>query len=643
MNPDSSPSKRRPSKLDMSKIFSKATGSRNNRAVSSPTSLFSHGHYLPDVPLLPQELSIPIGGGPFGNGRKLSKNSKRTEILEQRRPQTAGAKPKAQSRRTKNWFDGLLEAEDRLDEAFNLEFPEDFHAINDNIPPIPTIPKRHRSPAPTRAPSQSRPDSREEFSIRIVDRSSPFRSPPNDSIYELSAKRPSWQTSSPSLRTSYIVAQSVPFNSPVDISHDHAESIEEQMTLHAEPIPTLPEVEVEKEVVVEEEENDELPGVRDSIIFDDLDDLDEIVTIAEAQTCKVLPVNSSWPPIPRSPSWAQRKQSFPIQSFPVRAGAVRRIETAPVKSKSVSVDHGSGNNIREHILTVPARPASIITLSPSFPPPKADSKHKLMAVTEEEEALLAMMRNKRAAMASSSFAAGYKTGLLASPQNSMFQPNVMANPRSRPSDIKEQSHSAPLSPPLSDASSQHTMEHNSVSEESLILPIPSQQLDKLYTSLPLSPSSTHPGMSPSATSPALSSPTTPAATRSMCDIAVVIADERSRGSSTTSSVDIMERDSLEKKELGLMSSTTSTCPSIDENCRESVEVHVVSVGSSPVRDEPQKRGLAAFRMGQETDLLSVPNANIRVGAGNRSSVIDDVMAAWSDLGGWGDLDRFRYS
>jgi hypothetical protein len=699
--------RRRPSRLDLTNIFPKTPSNANTTTgnhISSPTSIFSSGPYLPEVPILPLELTSPKSAT-GSTQRKLSKSKRSGSVEQLRRPQTASAATTRRqggsgSRKTKHWFDGLLEAEDQFLVPFEPEVP------------VPPIPKR------IHPPTKSRTVSREEISIRLVERSSPIRSSPKGlaPMYETSMKRTSWQGQyAQSLRASVI---SDPSELQDRTPQETQQSGFEDSSLSDSPTPQVDEFldagESDSESD-EERDSSSLPGVRDSIA---IEELDETVTIGEAQAFQVRPrrilgkvqVTSAQ----QVTQLATRPQNGKLQSSrPIVLKAVPR---------KISISHdkaleSSSTTVKPAEATPPSRPDSIISISPSSLGHMQDPKHKLMAVTAEEEALLAMMRQKRAAMASHSFAAGYKTALLSSPQSPMFVnvrrnsgcgPSLTARSRSSIGGELAQNIEPPLSPPPASrlpsppeeetvTEQKSTEKRNrdsliqsstssrqpSVSEQPpirLSSPVP---IDTLYTklhTLPTSPTMIDGlSMSPSNTSQTsgLPSPVTPQTARSANNVAIVIPDSSSRSDSSGSETDFLDHTSIDSQKTfsslptslhaHVRASSGSTAVSDDEGA--SIEVHAISQDVTPKgkdtslhRPNFSRRILATQQYGsyssyihnnahqlQEpvTSFLNTTNA-IHVHNGCcgevtdvRCSVADDVIQAWGDLGGWQDLNRFR--
>jgi hypothetical protein len=178
-------------------------------------------------------------------------------------------------------------------------------------------------------------------------------------------------------------------------------------------------------------EDSNLPRVRDSIALSEIDDA---VSIVEAQAFHVQPsrlhrlgprrlegLNSPTRshteehyPRPSSRHTSHTAYTTQTASFarPVRIGGNKHLQRSPSLADSGHFD----------AMTPKSAPGSIWNGRPGSAqhpplPSRAEQAQKLMAVTEEEEALLEMMRRKRAAMASHSFAEGYRTALRQSPQS----------------------------------------------------------------------------------------------------------------------------------------------------------------------------------------------------------------------------------
>jgi hypothetical protein len=618
--------------------------------------------------------------------------------MEERRPQTASgstirAQRRENSRRTKHWFDGLLEAEDQFEVSFE---PEEI------LPPLPTR---------VHSPVKSRNLSREEISIRLVDRSSPIRSSPMNMVpvYETPMKRTSWQGHyAQSMRASVISDQTQQggYSPQYGISNVHSRfsrdtSFTEQASFTEQTTPIATEFPSVEESEFEDDCDSHFASVRDSIA---IDELDETVTIGEAQAFQVGPrrvigdmhVTSNIQPdslLNDRPHFAQ------IQSPRAIVIPVTPRLTEDTQDKAPEAENATNCNVTT---IAPSRPDSMISVSPRTTSPRPDSKHKLMAVTAEEEALLAMMRQKRAAMASHSFAAGYKTALMSSPQSPMFvnvrnggEGGTTLDPRSRSSrgDLT-QTIDPPLSPPpagVLPAPPEEPMdgpESPAVAQETIVQSLPEHPpttlsspapIDTLYnklSALPNSPTLNSFGlsMSPSNTSQlsGLPSPVTPHALRSTNDVAVVIAPGSSRSNSTASDTDILECAALESQKMfpSPPSSTesrrrtdgSSAIGSDDD--RSSFEVQPVSSEVTPKAKEilsphqiplqlspiPYQRSVYAednHHDNNTTDFLHQKQTQHVHHNGCcdendiRCSVADDVLAAWGDLGGWQDLERFR--
>lgn len=741
-SPKRAQDRKRPSRLDLSKLFPKSGGANSNsstsRVVSSPTSVFSAG-YLPEIPMLGQDLMSPSSLS-LKSQRKLSKSFRHASADQLRRPKTAGAPEstpapavqpimlksfrRTELRKTKHWADGLLEAEDQFEIPMTPMTPD----ISD-MPPVPALPQRMRPPVKPRTMS------RDELSIRVVERSSPNRPSPGDSLqaYDNNSRRTSWQSQiaplrasilekrnqyTPGSRFSVLTQSTVQRDSILSQSTTQRDSVLSQSTVQrdsvlsqstmtrdsyvdhrasqAEPFPTVEEADTETE-----DEDSDLPDVRASIAFSDID---ETVTIGEAQAFEVRPrhmlgnlqlktntqMNGSatFRQLNDTPMQSPQAVLIPAASFrktSVSSGG----KTTPIAEQASRNSADSSGTTRRNSIT-PTTPGA---------PPLVESRHKMMAVTAEEEALLAMMRQKRAAMASHSFAAGYKTALLSSPQSPMFvnvrresRVDNITVPRSRPS--MSDNIQPPLSPPPS-TDLPTPPEHSSDPEprthyprESLaqsISTISSSQsqpdrdptkapsvvgLDTLYTKLhalqPNSPTMTTSGlsMSPSNTSQlsALPSPVTPDASRSTNDLSVIIADPSSRTNSNVSERDILERNTLDSQKSSFMSSTSlplrrEVAASIasDDDGASSIEVHPVSNETTPNSRDGQhtKRTVPSSRMPAPYNYGAYSTAYVHQHAGSflasaphvhengccaesdaRCSVVDDVMAAWGDLGGW---------
>jgi hypothetical protein len=170
----------------------------------------------------------------------------------------------------------------------------------------------------------------------------------------------------------------------------------------------------------------------------------------------------------------------------------------------------------------------------------------------------------------------------------------------------------------------------------------------------------------------LSGPLTPHASQSSNDVAVIIAVGTSRSNSTTTSdIDLLERSTLNSNKMypSPPSSTDtrrrtdgssavgsdydrssfevqSLSTEVTPKAKETPSLQLVSLQQSPV--PYQHNSYAEHNHHHNTDefLHSTQNSHVhRNGccseADIRCSVADDVLAAWGDLGGWQDLERFR--
>jgi hypothetical protein len=186
-------------------------------------------------------------------------------------------------------------------------------------------------------------------------------------------------------------------------------------------------------------------------------------------------------------------------------------------------------------------------------------------------------------------------------------------------------------------------------------------------------------MSPSNTSQTsgLPSPVTPQTARSANNVSVIIADSSSRSDSSGSETDFLDRNSIDSQKTFSSLPTSmhahervdsgSTAVSDDEGA--SIEVHPISQNVTPKAKEAsmiqhnyaQRAAINqppgsylrylqndVYRSQEPVTSFLHPAQAVHVHNGCcgetvdvRCSVADDIMAAWGDLGGWQDLNRFR--
>jgi hypothetical protein len=331
--------RRRPSRPDVSKLFPSSASLSGSMDDSQPLS---------SAPRRPSSSSAP------SPSRRPSSAHKRPDTAT---GSAADRKPsRIRSRASKHWFDGLLEAEDK----------------------IPTYVEDSKS---LEAPSGSR-----DISIRVVDPSSPIHHSPDGRITVVAQVGPPIHAQPLSTRTSFFS------DAPSPPSSDY--TVEEQPAAMRRVGSPLPKRRHENLTVLcfsDEIQNEHLPKVRDSIVLSELDDT---VTIAEARAFALRPGRVNGLTVSSPPN----ELALPSTRHPNVSNTISPTRRVDQNRRT------SQQSPREFTANLPRQ-----------------GKHKLIAVTEEEEALLKMIRGKSTMTASNSFAQGYKTALLSSPQSPMFR------------------------------------------------------------------------------------------------------------------------------------------------------------------------------------------------------------------------------
>jgi hypothetical protein len=425
--------KKRPTRLDLTNLFSRpstSSGSALSKAIKSPTS----AGYTHNPPRFPSDVRTPsdLASPPLktSKSRRLAKKPSQAAGRSgdsDNRPKTAGAvndrpprvsranpsKPRA----SKHWFDGLLEAEDDFNVDFNASSQSPPLSAELSIRPVDASPQyRHQYSQSSHHEPQYTSQQHNSWNQHDTQ---PFESPV---AYNGPARNPLTDSAQ---RHELLVRKQ---RSPMVAEFCSLEQdVEDDVPEKTVPIETAPEV--------KESQDSTLPHLRDSIALSDVEDTDEdedeAVTIHEAQAFHVGP----------------RRISDAVETVQVKRAAqsIKRIRTVnQSRSQQVSTDttpmvspqDETPTNVMDSFFgssqmesaandtstvsrpdSLAARASSILTVGTQ----RSDQKHKMMAVTVEEEALLAMMRQKRAAMQSHSFAEGYKTAMMSSPQSPVFQ------------------------------------------------------------------------------------------------------------------------------------------------------------------------------------------------------------------------------
>ncbi|KAF2674931.1 hypothetical protein BT63DRAFT_449921 [Microthyrium microscopicum] len=422
--------KKRPTKLDLSKLFPRPTApsslyTASKQVTSPPATVSSFGNHRFPSDVRPQV--SPMQSPSVYSSRSQKRLAKKPNVSTPLtadvlvRPKTAGAveQPRRQhkSRKSKNWFDGLLEAEDSMDVGFEPEvpdLPESFMHKQQSF-----VQKQEFAP---KTPIAS--------TVRLVELSSPYPQPPatNSTPQDTRQNRTSWQGHyAKSFRASV-------YDVPAKRTSVASPQLPKLIELKSQ---TPKSAQPKQEVILDEpelEDNPNLPDIRDSLALSDFEDDDfEVVTIGEAQAFHV-PTQTTIDTVEtvqvhRTPKTSQSQISLAfvdeqldsvnsmsmIDSFPT--SPANRMDPTYPAYESLILD----NVATEAYPT--GRPEMAVAKATNVQAaiyPKSDPRQRFMEVTEEEEALLEMMRLKRAAMASHSFAEGYKTALLASPGSSIF-------------------------------------------------------------------------------------------------------------------------------------------------------------------------------------------------------------------------------
>jgi hypothetical protein len=411
--------RKRPSRLDLSKLFPRSSNSNT----STPTqTLVKSPPFVASIPQRPEVLASRMHAVEIirnaGKHQPLTtvrsaQWSKPQQPMSFSRPRTSGdreiewpsgelellhpvpkiTRPQFQQN-TKNWFDGLLEAEDAVDE-------EEWGLIPDSV----------------ESEEPQNQHNAQDMSIRIVEQSSPYGasqavSPP---MTDKQLRRQSWQTS----YTQPFKASSIEVQNKRASIHSSMQSPNLSMQSRHSVATLKTPVRSQFSRQHDLHENDaesfaesEYMSVRDSIA---LSEMSEDFSIGEAQALHV----GTGQFMNRSGRSSQEDDE------PMVAPAVQPIQSPPEVDMRTppmpQTEHEAlGLQLASPITSSFEYAASPPPLKSPLSPTRSESRNKMMAVTEEEEALLEMMRQKRAAMASSNFAAGYKTALMSSPQSPMF-------------------------------------------------------------------------------------------------------------------------------------------------------------------------------------------------------------------------------
>lgn len=647
--------RKRPTRLDLSKLFPRPSANPLPTAAKTVTSPSSAG-FAHNPPRFPSDVRDPSDlispSLSIKKTRRLAKKSSTAGLRAgatavNNRPKTAEAIETKSSkvRISKHWFDGLLEAEDDFNVNTDMDNPSFSLSADRSIRPVEASPPHHHPYTPK------------------------FRS---GSHYH----RPHNVWRPKNVSKAFVSAESE--MSAVDYQPQHrtygqhgpsvAHFCSSDSDTHA----------VEMLVKLETDEPG-LPDVRASIALSEVDD--ELVTIGEAQAFHVRPQRSleavetvevKRTPQPRKlhvvnaslpPSISQN--TTPIMS-PKDAATNFHPDSCSDYLQSGIVNANDASRSRPESLA--ARASSILTHASHF----SDSKHKMMAVTAEEEALLDMMRQKRAAMQSHSFAEGYKTAMMTSPQTPSFACDQLKSGglsinSSKQCTFNSEAH---LVSPASDLFvTSHSLQEQRRDSEPVVVVAPKpnrvfklqstpsisacdvsksyQSSEANHVSIPEDKFSSIPEMAPSdlSNSPsegsgmsALPSPVTPHSISSRTPAQVPLTVDFANMDLSHNFADIAEAESVGLLQVdGVLSySNTSKVSSLNEpRIVQQYRRFISGYESDDCEDVGQ---LCAFAGGPK---LHKHNQGCCGSANVRCSVADDVMAAWSSLGGFQEIERYR--
>jgi hypothetical protein len=705
--------KKRPTRLDLSKLFprpSTSTGSALTKNVTSPTSAgFAHNPpRFPSDVRSPSDLASPPL--PTSKSRRLAKRpstaaNRSTDFTS--RPKTAGAAddrpPRlsranpSKSRASKHWFDGLLEAEDDFSVDFTTEDqPQVSLNADHSIRPVeaspPYLPQAGYS-QDSHAMLQQDHQHEQQF-------------------YEL--QHEAWQKLDSQTCDTPVAYDGATYRVRADSGHRAERTVRNQRSPMIAEFCSQEQTATEEIMPLELEDAHypDLPDVRDSIALSDVDD--DVVTIGEAQafhvrhqrsleaveTVQVKRVAQShqFRVVNTSRSQDGSQESAPITSPRETTassnkdaffGSPQSVISGPPKKEYATVS-------RPESLT--ARASSIMTVGTQ----RSDHKHKMMAVTAEEEALLEMMRQKRAAMQSHSFAQGYKSAMMTSPQSPVFQ-NIQRDSGNVSIDSYPQfstfhDNRAQLAQP-SDCHPVVSSFNNQRrgSEPMVIAPKPTRVFKPQSTStidssfcnsinayrpstsshmvIPEDSFSTTPEMAHSAlsTSPSeksamsgLPSPVTPHSLSTNHHVRVQVAVRSTNSESSNSITELAEDDVFDMQKAPLADIEVSHHRCATQSALFA-DVPLTADGIFNGEETPRVQQVkAAHIVQQHKQLASTYGSDEAQAVGQlyassqasqlhehhqgccgsadahaRCSVADDVMAAWSSLGGWDEIERYQ--
>lgn len=707
--------KRRPTRLDISRLFPKPSFSSLHllsptKYVESPPQLSATTEYFPHnyASSVRSKTSASSTTQSFRSGNKpskiLSTDRKPPLKASAHKPQVAQSRDEVgvfksnvrkPPRGIQYWFDGLLEEEDEDDlegEAITA------------LPPL---------PAPARGRDLEVDSKIDEPHTKPVGKS--FR-PQRLSLsprYPLSSHPVLDATERP---TSSTHRHSIKSHNSGNTSRSRSSKLASSNLCESSVISSSSDDETEPE-----ESETHLPRVRDSIA---LPDVGETILIGKAQAFEVKPRSNGVgdSPSERRPSVSSSILSSVTQSSkPSSIGSGAFLAVPPpfqVKKtrhtrQPSSIPEDENENHR----------SSSATLRSANQPTKAfeGESHKLMAVTAEEEILLEMMRRKRAAMAKHSFAEGYRTALkqetkrVSTPPRNRFPSSrsssgqALALQRSkRPPSLIDSfpisnsqrsslilAASLPSPPPTSalpdppieppskrsNRLSQHTVvsaisatsaHAKSLSQLSSVSAIsiddrldrnitpnttPPTTLSLLDVNIPGHPAKQNhsPTLSSGSQTSPLPSPMTPKTRRGSADVNVLIKHSNSTRDSGASSaaLDAAEQSLIDEVQLHA---------AIDDKARRhshrrtaSSTAHIV-LAESEESDEPQRPVTApsqpptektkrktSLRLNispcsHESCVDRTPWRQSGFGPLTSCSVSEDVLAAWTELGGWRAFD-----
>jgi hypothetical protein len=468
--------KKRPTRLDLTKLFPKPSVTAGHqppttRLARSPTTMSSPSAFRPYGPLPPphQDGSLSVK-----SPKKLSKTrqglwrkpaSEKSKSSDSRQLKKHVRRPSKKGRQ--NWFDGLLEEEDRIeieddekeghvpilvhevelqhesklpyytypvpqDVSIRVAEPDPLYgsSLGSRPPHLDTLVKRNSLEGYPRSLQASFvSEARTRSSTHSCYSKRPLESPRSirSHLGSHGKKRPEslWSKQSP-LPSPNNINRKQPGSpwSRHSIGHSPLPSPNVLNTQHPEPpwshqsplgSPMVPNVNVQS---VSDSESDDgehdshFRPVRDSIVISELDD---VVTIGQAEAFQVQS-RRFYDAVELKRTGKQYVQDTdsvdPTNTSPVTTPTSISFPRPPSHLSSLSARASVIDGTRSRPLSLSA-PTSARTsqYSQSALRQPMEPQHKLMVVTEEEEALLEMMRSKRAAMAAHSFAEGNKAAL----------------------------------------------------------------------------------------------------------------------------------------------------------------------------------------------------------------------------------------